>query len=368
MDILEEAQALEAAGRDIVHLEIGEPDFPTPRCILDAGVAALERGETRYTHSLGLPALREAICADYRSRYGVTVSPDQVIVTSGTSPAMLLVFSALCNPGDEVVLPDPHYACYPNFIRYLGATPRFFEIREDEGYQYDLARIKPLLSPRTAAIVVNSPANPTGAVLQPELLAELAELGPYVVSDEIYHGLVYGGAEVHSILEFTDRAFVLNGFSKRYAMTGWRLGYAIVPPEFVQAIQVMQQNFFICAADFVQRASIAALEAAGPDVERMRAEYARRRDVLLRHLGSLGFHVQYDPQGAFYVLVDVQDLATDSLALARELLHEAEVAVSPGIDFGSKAEGHLRFSYANSIENINEGMRRLAEYVRGRRQ
>jgi len=363
MDVLEEAQALEAAGREIVHLEIGEPDFSTPACIVEAGERALRRGQTRYTHSLGLRELREAIAEDHHRRYRVTVSPDQIVVTSGTSPAMLLIFSAICEPGDEVILPDPHYACYPNFLRYVGAVPRFFRISEDEGYQYDLSRIEPLLSRRTAAVIVNSPANPTGAVLEPGLLAELADLGPYVVSDEIYNGLVYADAREHSILEFTDRAFVLNGFSKRYAMTGWRLGYAIVPPQFVQAIQVMQQNFFICAADFVQRAGIAALESAEPDVERMRAEYARRRDVLLRRLNRLGLDVQYEPQGAFYVLVSVEQIARDSLALSRQLLHEAGVAVTPGIDFGSNAEGHLRFSYASSIANIERGMKRLAAYL-----
>jgi aspartate/methionine/tyrosine aminotransferase len=365
MDILEEAQALEAQGREIIHLEIGEPDFPTPECIVAAGERALRRGETRYTHSLGLLELREAIAGDYHRRYGVTVSPERIVVTSGTSPAMLLVFSALCEPGDEVILPDPHYACYPNFLLYLGTVPKYFTISEDEGYQYELARVEEALSARTAAVIVNSPANPTGAVLRPELLAELAELGPYVISDEIYHGLVYGDAEARSILEFTERAFVLNGFSKRYAMTGWRLGYAIVPPALVDAIQVMQQNFFICAADFVQRAGIAAIESAEADVEGMRREYARRRDVMLQRLGEIGLSVRYEPQGAFYVLVNVQGIAGDSLALARKLLHEAGVAVTPGIDFGSKAEGHLRFSYASSVENIEEGIRRLAAYVAG---
>ncbi|MFQ6132269.1 MAG: pyridoxal phosphate-dependent aminotransferase [Armatimonadota bacterium] len=363
MDILEEAKELEARGEDIVHLEVGQPDFPTPGHIVEAAERAIAAGATQYTHSLGLLALREAICEHYAERYGAEVSPEQIVVTSGTSPALLLLFSALCEAGDEVLLSDPHFACYPNFLRYLGVGLRYFGLSAAGGYQYDPEAIGDLVGPRTKAILVNSPANPTGATLSGEALAEIAELGPYVISDEIYHGLSYGPEEDRSILEVTRRAFVLNGFSKRYAMTGWRLGYVIAPPEYIPAMQVMQQNFFICAADFVQHAGLQALRHGWPDVERMCQQYRARREVLVPGLRELGFEVPYEPQGAFYVLAGAKHLVGDSLVLSRRILHEAKVAVAPGIDFGSRAEGHLRFSYANSRERIAEGLRRLGEWV-----
>jgi len=363
MDILEEAQELEAQGEDIVHLEVGQPDFPTPQHIVEAALRAIAAGATQYTHSLGLLALREAICEHYAERYGAQVCPTQIVVTSGTSPAMLLLFSALCEAGDEVILSNPHFACYPNFLRYLGVAVRCFDLRAEDGYQYDPAAIRDLIGERTKAILVNSPANPTGAMLSAGILAEIAALGPYVISDEIYHGLSYAADRDHSILEFTDRAFVLNGFSKRYAMTGWRLGYVIAPPEFIAPMQVMQQNFFICAADFVQHAGLQALRHGWPDVERMRQQYRARRELLVPGLRELGFNVPYEPQGAFYVLAGAEHLGSVSLALSRRILHEAKVAVAPGIDFGPGGEGHLRFSYANSRESIAEGLRRLGELV-----
>ncbi len=364
MDVLEAAQALEAEGQDIVHLEVGQPDFPTPGHIVEAAERAIAEGHTGYTHSLGLLALREAICEHYHERYGVTVAPEQIVVTSGTSPAMLLLFSALCEAGDEVILPNPHFACYPNFLRYLGVRIRHVDLSAADGYLYHSDAVREQIGPKTRAILVNSPSNPTGAVLPPETLAEVAELGPYVVSDEIYHGLTYGAGEDRSILEYTDRAFVLNGFSKRYAMTGWRLGYVIGPPGFVPTMQVMQQNFFICAAEFVQHAGLQALKAGWADVERMRAEYDARRRLILPRLRELGFAIPYEPQGAFYLLAGAQHLSDDSLRLAFDILNQAKVAVAPGSDFGPGGEGHLRFSYANSRERIEEGLERLGEWVR----
>jgi len=362
MEILERAGELQRAGTEVIHLEVGEPDFPTPECIREAGLEAIRRGHTRYTPSLGLPELREAIAEDYRRRYGVAVSPEQVVVTSGTSPALLLLFGALLEPGDEVLLPDPHYACYPNFIRFLEGQPVFFPLRAAEGYQYDRDRIRAARTPRTVALMVNSPANPTGAVLSRETLAALAEEDLWLISDEIYHGLVYEG-RAHSILEFTDRAFVLNGFSKRYAMTGWRLGYVIAPLPFIRPMQIMAQNFFISPADFVQHAGLAALRQAEPDVQRMVAEYARRRAFLLPALQALGFGLDTLPAGAYYVLARAERFSRDSRSLAQELLEKAHVAVTPGIDFGPAAEGYLRFSYANSLENLQAGIARLQAYL-----
>lgn len=362
MEVLERAGELQRSGTGVIHLEVGEPDFPTPECIREAGLEAIRRGHTKYTHSMGLPELREAIAEDYWRRYGVSVSPEQVLVTSGTSPAMLLLFGALLEPGDEVLLPDPHYACYPNFVRFLEGQPVFFPLEAAEGYRYDRDRIRAARTPRTVALLINSPANPTGAVLSRDTLAALAEEDLWLLSDEIYHGLVYE-RRAHSILEFTDRAFVLNGFSKRYAMTGWRLGYVIAPPQFIRPMQIMAQNFFISPADFVQHAGLAALRQADPEVQRMVAEYARRRAFLLPALQELGFGLATWPAGAYYVLAHAGKFHRDSRSLARELLEKAHVAVAPGVDFGAGAEGYLRFSYANSLENLREGVARLRAYL-----
>jgi len=366
MDILERAQELERAGRHIIHLEIGEPDFPTPAVIKEAAYRAMAAGETQYTHSQGLPELREALCVHYRERYGVHLSPEQFIVTSGTSPAMLLIFAGLLDPGDEVILTDPAYACYPNFLRLVDAVPRRVPLREEEGFRLPVEDMPRFLGPRTKGIIINSPSNPTGMVLPPETLAELAGLGPYIISDEIYHGLVYEGRE-HSILEFTDRAFVLNGFSKLYAMTGWRLGYLIAPKDFIRPLQRLMQNFFISANPFVQRAGIAALTQAGPEVARMRAVFDERRRFLLAGLRRLGFRLPVEPTGAFYVFVNARHLSWDSYALAFDILEKAGVGVTPGIDFGPGGEGFLRFSYANSLENLAEALVRLEAYLAARR-
>jgi aspartate/methionine/tyrosine aminotransferase len=262
-------------------------------------------------------------------------------------------------------LSDPHYACYPNFLRLVDARPHYVRVREEEGFQFRPEELKPHLTPRTKAVIINSPANPTGTLLTPERLAQLAEIGPFIVSDEIYHGLVYEGKE-HSILEYTDRAFVINGFSKLYAMTGWRLGYLVAPLEFVRPIQKLMQNFFISANPFVQRAGIAALTQAGPEVERMRATYDERRRFLLAGLTRLGFHIPVPPTGAFYVFVNARHLSEDSYALAFDILEQAKVGVTPGIDFGAGGEGYLRLSYANSLENLAEALGRLKTYLEQR--
>ncbi|MBM4285550.1 MAG: pyridoxal phosphate-dependent aminotransferase [Deltaproteobacteria bacterium] len=362
MDILERAKELERRGRHIIHLEIGEPDFDTPAVVKEAAYRAMAAGETQYTHSQGLLELREALCVHYREKYGVSLVPEQFIVTSGTSPAMILIFAGLLDPGDEMLLTDPHYACYPNFLRLVDGVPRYVPVSAEDGFQYRTRELKRLLTPRTKAILVNSPSNPAGTVLTREDLARLAELGPYLISDEIYHGLVYEGEE-HTVLEFTDRAFVINGFSKAYAMTGWRLGYLIAPLDFVRPLQKLMQNFFISANPFVQRAGVAALTQAGPEVARMRAMFDERRKFLVNGLLNLGFRIPVIPTGAFYVFVQADHLSPDSYALAFDILEQAGVGVTPGIDFGAGGEGCLRFSYANSLENLAEALRRLNCYL-----
>lgn len=362
MDVLEKAQELERKGEHIVHLEVGEPDFDTPECISEAGYRAICEGKTHYTHSLGLIELREAIAEDYWKKYCVNVSPEQIIVTSGTSPAMLLLFAALLEPGDEVILPNPYYPCYPNIIRFVDGAPLFVEVLEEEGFQYLPEMIEEKLNPKVKGIIVNSPSNPTGNVMPKERMAKIAQYPPYIISDEIYHGLVYEG-RAHSILEFTDHAFVINGFSKLYAMTGWRLGYLIAPKEFIRPLQKLQQNLFISASSFSQWAALEGLKQADRDVAKMRETYDQRRRYLIPRLRELGFGITVEPIGAFYVLANAKRFSKNSYRLAFDILEEAKVGVAPGIDFGSNAEGYLRFCYANSMENIIEGMNRLERYL-----
>ena len=362
MDVLEKAHDLERQGINVIHLEVGEPDFDTPPCVKAAACRALDEGHTHYTHSLGQFELREAISSYYHKQYQVTVDPDQIIVTSGTSPAILLLFSALLNKGDQVILSDPHYACYPNFIRYLEGETIFVPVYEEDGFQYDPADIRPKITGQTKAIFINSPSNPTGNLLSSERMQDIAELGPWIVSDEIYHGLVYEGQE-HSILEYTDKAFVLNGFSKLFAMTGLRLGYLIAPQAFIRPIQKLHQNFFISANSMVQRAGIAALNEADMDVAQMKSIYNERRKYMVGRLKAMGLGITVEPTGAFYVFANAKHLSNDSYKLAFDILDKAHVGVTPGIDFGKNGEGYLRFSYANSLENITEGMDRLEKYI-----
>ncbi|MCA1905925.1 MAG: pyridoxal phosphate-dependent aminotransferase [Desulfarculus sp.] len=369
MDVLERAQELQAQGRSIIHLEVGEPDFDTPEPIKAAAAQALAQGQTHYTHSLGIKPLRQAIADHYRARYGVEVDPERVLVTAGTSPGMLLMFAALLEAGDEIILSDPCYACYPNFVSFCGGTPVYVPVAEEDAFQYRPEEIQRRLGPRTKAVVINSPANPTGQLLTAERMAAIAALAPgrpgppYVISDEIYHGLTYEGEE-HTILEYTDRAFVLGGFSKLYAMTGWRLGYLIVPPHYLRPLQKMHQNFAICAPSMAQWAGIAALTQCQKEVERMVGRYNARRLHIVDGLRRLGFSIPVTPQGAFYLLTSCAHLDPDDYRLAFDILEKAGVAVTPGRDFGPGGHGFLRFSYCNSLENISEGLRRLEHYLK----
>lgn len=366
MDVVAQAKALEAQGIDVVRLEIGDPDFPTAEVITAAAEQAMEGGDTSYTPSAGLPSLREAIAAHYLGTYDVTVDPEDIVVTQGTSPAMLLLFGSLLDPGDEVILSDPCYPAYPNYVSFLGGVPVPVRVRAEEGFRFRVDEVRRAITPRTKAVMINSPANPMGTTLEPEDLQALADLaeetGIYIASDEIYHGLQFVG-RTHSILEYTDRAFVLNGFSKAYAMTGWRLGYLIAPRSFVRPAEKIQQNFFLCANNFVQVAGTTALLYAQDDVERMRAVYDTRRRYLTPALRELGLVVATEPTGAFYVFADARAWGADSLALSGRLLDEARVAVAPGVDFGPGGEGFLRFSYATSLDRLKEGVERLRGWV-----
>lgn len=367
MEVLERAQELERSGRSIIHLEVGEPDFITPPHIIEAAYKALKEGQTKYTHSLGLLELREAIVEYYNNKFGSELSPEQVIVTSGTSPAMLLLFMGLLEPGSEVIMSNPHYACYPNFVEYVGGKPVFIYTHENDGFNLSSGPVKESITTRTKAILINSPSNPTGRVMSSKDYRAICEAAGDVpvISDEIYQGLVYKGKD-HSILEFTDNAFVLNGFSKLYAMTGWRLGYLIAPRECIRPLQKLQQNFFICANSFVQHAGVAALRGPQGHIKNMVAEYDKRRYYLFKRLNEIGLKVKSEPHGAYYMLANAKEYHTNSLELSRDILEKAGVACTPGIDFGKGAEGFLRFSYSNSLENIGEGMNRLEKYLSNR--
>ena len=367
MDVLEKAHEMERQGVHIIHMEVGEPDFDTPQCIKEAACKALDDGHTHYTHSLGMIELREAISEHYLKTYGVSVDPDKIVISSGTSPAMFVMFSVLLEKGDQVIISDPHYACYPNFIRFVQGEPATIPVYEEDGFQYRPDAIQKKITDKTKAIFINSPSNPTGNLLSKDRMKAIAALSsepdsPYIISDEIYHGLVYEGKE-HSILEFTDKAFVFNGFSKLYAMTGLRLGYMIAPKDFIRPIQKVQQNFFISANAMVQMAGIAALKESGDDIIRMKKTYNERRKYMIRRLKEMGFGITVEPTGAFYVFANAKHISNDSYKLAFDILEKAHVGVAPGIDFGKNGEGYLRFSYATSMENIAEGMDRLENYL-----
>lgn len=362
MDVLERAQELEKEGKDIVHLEVGEPDFDLSEIVRDAAEASFAQKRTHYTHSLGDKELRLEIARFYQREYGVTIDPDQVIVTSGSSPAILMALMVLCEPGSEVILSDPGYPCYKNFVLACNAKPISVDLSPEDGFQHSIEKIKKAITPKTRAIFVNSPMNPTGTLVSDATYKELVNLGIPLLSDEIYHGLVYEG-RAKSALEFTDNAFVLNGFSKRYAMTGLRLGFLVAPKEYVRKLQVIQQNLFICAPSISQRAGIVALRDSEPEVAERRAIYDERRRYMLSRLKNMGFEVEVEPQGAFYIFCNAKKFTTDSYRFAFDVLENAHVGITPGVDFGKNGEGYVRFSYANSLDNIKKGMDRLETYL-----
>jgi aspartate/methionine/tyrosine aminotransferase len=359
MEVLEGAQELQRAGDDVIHLEVGEPDFPTPEPVVDAGTRALRDGLTHYTHSLGILPLREAIAERVLRDSGVAVDPGQVVVTSGTSAAMLITFAALCDPGDQVILTDPHYACYPNFLKTLSVEPVYVPVDPEDGYAIDPDRVRAAMTPRTKALLINSPANPMGAVLSDDNLAALADLDLTIVSDEIYRGIEYGG-QSSSMMRFREDTVLLDGFSKRYCMTGWRLGYVVAPRRLMKPLQALQQNLFISAAEFVQHAGLAALRDDVQDhVSKMVAELDARRRAMIDGARDLGLGVAREPEGAFYLFADASHLGPHSLAVSRRILAEAKVALAPGLDFGERGEGFLRLAYTQKTERIQEALDRI---------
>jgi aspartate/methionine/tyrosine aminotransferase len=368
MELMKKAQALEAAGRDIVHMEVGEPDFPTPEPILKAAMDHLEGGHVHYTSALGLPALREAIAGFYFSRYGVHLRPERVIVTAGASAALLLALGVLVAPGDEILLTDPGYPCNRNFVRLFEGVPRALPVGPETDFQPTPQQVGTAWNDRTKGLMLASPANPTGTLVKPETLQALTALveghGGVLIVDEIYHGLTYG-MEAGTALALSERTLVVNSFSKYFNMTGWRLGWLVVPEVLVRDMEKLAQNLYISPPTPAQFGALAAFRPESLAIlEARRLEFQARRDFLLAELPKMGFRLPVQPHGAFYIYADSSGLADDSYELAGRLIEEAGVAVTPGLDFGRNApEKHLRFAYTTSLERLREGVVRLSRFL-----
>jgi len=369
VELFTRARQLEAQGHSIIHMEVGEPDFATPEPIIAAGMEALRGGNVHYTPALGLTILREAIAEWYATRYHVTVPPERIIVTAGGSGALLLAMGVLISPGDEVLISDPSYPCNRHFVRTLEGKAKLIPTSPQTDYQLTASMVEAQWSAKTTAVMLASPSNPTGTMITEAEMRAIAGVvqarGGQLIVDEIYHGLTYD-CEAATALAISDDIFVLNSFSKYFQMTGWRIGWLVVPRVYVREIEKLAQNLFICPPNLAQHAALAAFR---PEtlaiVEARRAEFQRRRDFLLPELKKLGFAVPVTPVGAFYIYADCSPVSTDSFAFAEELLQHAGVAVTPGRDFGINAsERYMRFAYTTSMENLAEGVERIRRFLK----
>ena len=368
MDVQNRAHELEAAGRRIVHMEIGQPDFPAPPLVAGAAIEAIRSRRLGYTDSVGIPQLRQAISDYYRERLGASVPPSRIVITAGASGAFLLALGALVNPGDEVLMPDPCYPCNRHFVRLFDGRPRAIPVDETRSYQLTAADVRSNWSEAARGVLLASPSNPTGTSIPRDELRAIVEAvrgsGGFVVVDEIYQGLVYDG-EASTVLDFADEVFVVNSFSKYFCMTGWRLGWIVVPESHVREIEKLAQNAFICASAPAQYAALAAfLPETLAVLEQRRAEFKRRRDFMVPALRRLGFRIPLVPQGAFYIYAGSEEFSEDSVGFALRVLEEAGVAITPGLDFGSNApERHVRFAYTRALEDLEEGVERIARML-----
>ena len=369
-EVLVKAKALEAEGRDIVHLEIGEPDFDTPQNIIDAGRDALTNGFTHYGPSPGMPQARKAIAEYVAQTRGVEVSPDEVVVTPGAKPIMFYGMMATIDEGDEVIYPNPGFPIYESVINFLGAKAVPLPLQEEKEFRFDLADLESRITEKTRMLIINSPQNPTGGILTEDDLRGIATLAEQhdliVFSDEIYSRITYDGFEHTSILQFPgmkERTMMLDGFSKTYAMTGWRLGYGVMPPTIAALVSKIQTNCTSCTASFTQMAGVEALTGSQEIAENMIAEFKRRRDVIVDGLNAIPGFRCHRPHGAFYVFPNIEGTGRSSAFMADYLLNEAGVACLSGTAFGAHGEGFIRFSYANSVENIEKALSRVKEAV-----
>jgi len=368
MALLARARELEAAGRSVIHMEIGEPDFVTPQPVIDAGIRALQDGYTHYTPAVGLQALRERIAEFYQQRYDVAVEPRRIVITPGASAALQLVLAVLVNPGDQVLMADPGYPCNRNFVYLLNGRPVGIPVTAASAYQPTPPQVREYWTSEVAALLVASPSNPTGTLLGENSLREFhaiaAAQGGSLIVDEIYHGLVYG-EQATTALGISDDVFVVNSFSKYFGMTGWRLGWLVAPDAYVSDIDKLAQNLFLAAPTIAQHAALRAFDEENINIlESRRREFRQRRDYLLPALRELGFDIAVIPEGAFYLYANCSRFTDDSYSFASQLLEEAGVAITPGIDFGNnQPETHVRFAYTTSLENLQEGIRRLQAFL-----
>ena len=364
MSLLARANALEQAGFDVIHLEIGEPDFTTAEPIIAAGQAALAAGHTRYTSARGLPQLREALAGFYADRYGVTLDPERILITPGGSGALLLASSLLVDPGKHWLLADPGYPCNRHFLRLVEGAAQLVPVDARTRYQLTAELVDRHWNADSVGALVASPANPTGTLLRRDELSALSTAvearGGHLVVDEIYHGLTYG-LDAPSVLEVNDDAFVLNSFSKYFGMTGWRLGWLVAPAVAVPELEKLAQNLYISASTVAQHAALACFEPATLEIlEARRAEFARRRDYLLPALRALGFGIDVEPEGAFYLYADISAFGGNAYDFCRHLIETEHVAVTPGIDFGRHlADRHVRFAYTQSLPRLEEAVARI---------
>ena len=365
MDIVARAAALEADGHDVVHMEVGEPDFPTPGAIVKAGQKALTAGKTKYTTAQGLPELRECISQQYMDWYGISIDPSRIFVTTGGSAALLLVTAMLLNVDEGFLMTDPGYPCNRHFLHAFEAEPQLVPVTADDHFQLTPALIERHWKDNTRGALIASPANPTGAVIARKDLEQIAsaikQRNGYLVVDEIYHGLVYGDVAQDSVLSIDPSAFVVNSFSKYFGMTGWRLGWMVVPPDAVKIAEKLSQNLFICPSSVAQYAALGAFSTdAKNEMERNKAEFKKRRDFLVPALRKLGFGVPLMPEGAFYVYAKLPAGLGSSEAFAKSLLEQHHVAITPGTDFGTYlAEDYARFSYSQDLETLKKGVERI---------
>ena len=368
MELLARAQQLEAEGRDIVHMEVGEPDFDTPAAVVEAGRTALAEGRTRYTPALGIPALREAISGHYRDYYGADVPPERIAVTPGASGALQLALGVLLDPGQKVLMADPGYPCNRHFMRLVEGRGQLVPVGADSKYQLNAQLAEAHWQPNTIGAMVASPANPTGTALSREELAGLSrvvkERNGYLLVDEIYHGLGYD-APTPSVLEVDQDAFVINSFSKYFGMTGWRLGWLVAPEEAVAEMEKLAQNLFISMSTMAQHAALAGFEPATREIlEQRRDIFRQRRDFLLPAVQDLGFRVPCKPDGAFYIYADASRFTDDSQQFCLQLLEEHGIALTPGVDFGHfRASEHLRFSYTTGMDRLELAIERMARVL-----
>lgn len=385
MEIQRDADELTRAGRSIIYLCVGEPDFAAPTAVMDAADAAVRRGDTHYTVALGIWPLRQAISGHYKRHYGLEIPPARIAVTCGASGALLIAFGTLVNPGDEWLMPDPTYPCNRRFISLYGGTTRLIPCGPQSNYQLTPELVEKHWGPNTRGVMLATPANPTGTTVAPDVMRAIHQVvrakGGTLLVDEIYHGLTYMKSPGHdkpagtyfsnerSALELGDDLIVINSFSKYFNMTGWRLGWMVVPEAHMKPVEKLAQNLFICPPTVSQHAALACFEPETLAIyEERRAEFARRRDFLIPALREIGFSIPNTPEGAFYVYADISKFAADSFAFCRDVLHQAGVAITPGRDFGDRdAEKYVRFTYTVPIEQLREVVERLRKFLGARK-